>query len=142
MILKKSFLKFFIFLFFAAEISATENFSSPQQNLKTFTLENGLEIYLLEDYSEALVHIDFSCKAGFSYQNQDDMGFFKLYSRLIPEIFTEHDFSEIQCNADSTRYKLTATYSQLDSLFDSLSQVFFNPHFSDEVISELTPSNP
>lgn len=135
MISKKSFLKFFIFLFFAAEISATEIFSSPQQNLKTFTLENGLEIYLLEDYSEALVHIDFSCKAGFSYQNQDDMGFFKLYSRLIPEIFTEHDFSEIQCNADSTRYKLTATYSQLDSLFDSLSQVFFNPHFSDEVIS-------
>ena len=136
MISKKSLIKLPIFLLFSLKLFCAENFSSPSQNLKQYTLENGLEIYMLEDYSDALVHIDFSCKAGFSYQNQDDMGFFKLYSRLIPKIFNEHDFSDIQCNADSSRYKITATYSQLENLSDSLSKVFFNPQFSDDVISE------
>lgn len=136
MISKKSLIKLPIFLLFSLKLFCAENFSSPAQNLKQYTLENGLEIYMIEDYSDALVHIDFSCKAGFSYQNQDDMGFFKLYSRLIPKIFSEHDFSDIQCNADSTRYKITATYSQLENLSDSLSKVFFNPQFSDDVISE------
>ena len=124
MISKKSLIKLPIFLLFSLKLFCAENFSSPSQNLKQYTLENGLEIYMLEDYSDALVHIDFSCKAGFSYQNQDDMGFFKLYSRLIPKIFNEHDFSDIQCNADSSRYKITATYSQLENLSDSLSKVF------------------
>ncbi len=133
MALKKS---IFLFTFFFLCLQA---FSQQKRIVSQYTLENGLEVYLLEDSSDALVHINFNCKAGFSYHNQDDAGFFTLYSRLINAIFSQGEFSEVSCNADFTSYKIETAYSQTENILESLSRVFFSPQISDELLStELT----
>ncbi|MDY4833154.1 MAG: hypothetical protein SO161_11610, partial [Treponema sp.] len=54
-----------------------------QQNIQQVTLENGLQIFLLENNSDALVHINIIFKAGFSNQTKETNGFFKLFTKII-----------------------------------------------------------
>ena len=52
-----------------------------QQNVQQVTLENGLQVFLLENNSDALVHINIIFKAGFSNQTKETNGFFKLFTK-------------------------------------------------------------
>ena len=127
---KKSILIILLSLIFFSQ----EVFSAPIHNIKEYTLENGLKVYLLEDDSDALTHIKFVCRAGFSSQTQNTCGFFKLYSRLI-EKSSSLNFSEAQCNSDSSRYSISISPQQTDSTLEKLSQLFFSPQFSEDLIS-------
>ena len=69
--MRKNRLCFIIFSFFQFF-----SFALPQDCVKQFTLENGMSIFLLEDSSEALVHLEVNVKAGFSSQNKNNSGFF------------------------------------------------------------------
>lgn len=110
--------------------------AKPVDKIKQLTLENGLEVFLLEDSSDALVHIEYTCRAGFSDQTQNSCGFFKLYSRLLRENNPQIPFSDVQCNADSSRYIINIAAPQTEAVLDSLSQAVFAPQFSDDLISE------
>ena len=71
------------FLVFAAIfLFSVSAFSFTAQDVKIFTLENGLKIYFLEDSSSPTVRIELCVNAGFTFQNHKNAGFFTLYSRL------------------------------------------------------------
>lgn len=123
-----------VYLFFNFTLAAT-----PSNNIKEYTLENGLKVFLLEDSTDALTHMNFVCKAGFSSQTQYTNGFFKLFTRLIQASSPQLNFTNAQCNADYSIYSLSFTASQTEDIIQKLSDAIFNPNFSDEVLSsELT----
>uniref|UniRef100_UPI00298E2414 hypothetical protein n=1 Tax=Treponema sp. TaxID=166 RepID=UPI00298E2414 len=65
------------------EVFAESGSELLQYDVKEFVLENGLSVYILEDFSSALVRVEFSAKAGFSSQSPENAGFFPLYTRLF-----------------------------------------------------------
>lgn len=109
--------------------------AAPADSVVQYTLENGLTVYLLEDPSEALVHVEVAVKAGFSSQTQNTAGFFYLFSDLIQNSGTI-DFDSVSCNADSSRYILTTTPSKLDLTLQNLSQAIFAPEYTDELLTK------
>lgn len=113
---------------------STSLFASPATSVQEYTLENGMQVFLLEDPSDAQVHIEYTCRAGFSSQTQSTSGFFKLYTRLMEAANPALGFTEVQCNADSSRYFIETTPSLADDLLFRLSDAVFSPDFSDEVL--------
>jgi len=105
----------------------------PYDNVREYTLENGLTIFVLEDTSTPLIRIEYSVRAGFSNQTKETCGFFKLYTRIF-ENASALDFDLAECNADSSRYVLTLLPSQLEKAFNTLAQNAFSPSFSDDVL--------
>ena len=118
-----------IIIFLAVRLSA-----SPVNQVQEYTLENGMQVFLLEDSSDAQVHIEYTCRAGFSSQTQSTNGFFKLYTRLIQAANPKLNFTEVLCNADSSRYLIGASPSQVNDLLYALSDAVFSPDFSDELL--------
>ena len=113
--------------------------AAPADSVHEYTLENGMKVFLLEDPSDALVHIEYDCRGGFSSQTQQTNGYFKLFSRLIKSANPELNFSDIQCNSDSTRYILEAAPQMVNESLANLADAVFSPAFTDEIfLSELT----
>ena len=128
------FLGLAFFLFTPATITA-----KAADNIKQITLENGMEIFFLEDNEDALVHIEYAVKAGFSSQTQDNTGFFKLYTYLVKSSNKNINFSSIQCNADSSRYFVDISAPEVEETLMKLSEAMFDPNFSDDILySELS----
>ena len=117
------------FILLSAHLSA----STPQR-VQEYTLENGMQVFLLEDSQDARVHIEYTCRAGFSSQTKTTCGFFKLFTRLVKAASPSLKFSDIQCNADSSRYFIDVSPSQLQDTLISLSDAVFSPDFSDELL--------
>ncbi len=116
----------------------TKAYSSPANKVQEYTLENGMQVFLLEDSSDAQVHVEYNCRAGFSSQRQSSCGFFKLFTRLFKTANPAISFSDIQCNADSSRYFIETSPAEVNDLLYKLSDAFFSPDFSDELLkSEL-----
>lgn len=109
-------------------------FASPATQVQEYTLENGMQVFLLEDSTDAQVHIEYSCRAGFSSQTQSTNGFFKLFTRLVQAANPNLPFAEVQCNADSSRYYIEASPSQVNEVLFNLSEALFNPDFTDELL--------
>lgn len=128
--MRKNRLCFIIFSFFQFF-----SFALPQDCVKQFTLENGMSIFLLEDSSEALVHLEVNVKAGFSSQNKNNSGFFYLYADLIQNS-NFLDFDSVTCNADSSRFSLTATNNEIEEILQKLSSLILNFSFSDELLEQ------
>lgn len=113
---------------------AVRLFASPVNQLQEYTLENGMQVFLLEDSTDAQVHIEYSCRAGFSSQTQSTNGFFKLFTRLVQAANPSLNFAEVQCNADSSRYYIEASPSQVNDILFNLSEAVFNLDFTDELL--------
>ena len=109
-------------------------FSTPVTAVQEYTLENGMQVFILEDSSDAQVHIEYTCRAGFSSQTQSTCGFFKLYTKLVAAANPSLVFSDVQCNADSSRYLLDVSPAQVNDTLFSLSDAVFSPDFSDEIL--------
>lgn len=109
--------------------------ATPAENVHEYTLENGMQVFILEDSSDALVHIEYTVKAGFSSQTQNTCGFYKLYSRLIASSNPQLHFTDIQCNSDSSRYILNVSPAETENVLLYLSQAAFSPDFSDELLN-------
>ena len=108
--------------------------ATPATRVQEYTLENGMQVFLLEDPADAQVHIEYNCRAGFSSQTQSTCGFFKLYTKLIQASNPAINFSEIQCNADSSRYYIEASPSEVNDILFRLSDAVFSPDFSDDLL--------
>ena len=119
-----------LFLIFALHAA------SPVKSVQEYTLENGLQVFLLEERADALVHIEFNCRAGFSSQTYENCGFFKLFTRLIKAANPNLDFNDVQCNADSSRFFIDISPSQLSQTLVSLSDAVFSSDFSDELLRQ------
>ncbi len=97
-----------------------------------------MQLFILEDPSDAQIHIEYTCRAGFSSQTQSTCGFFKLYTRLVAAANPRISFTDVQCNADSSRYFIETSPSQLNDTLFALSDAVFSADFSDEILkSEL-----
>ena len=116
----------------------TRTFASPATAVQEYTLENGMQLFILEDPSDAQIHIEYTCRAGFSSQTQSTCGFFKLYTKLVAAANPKLTFTDLQCNADSSRYFIETSPSQLNDTLFALSDAVFSADFSDEILkSEL-----
>ena len=148
----------------SSESSATSNFaiqssansessnSEKKQNiykiensndyLYIMTLENGLTLFVREDYSSALIHTRFSCKAGFSKQNKFNAGFFPLFTKLFASKILSSDkiqnkiSLEQECNADSSNFTSDISPFFLSDYLKTLSEVLQNPSFSDQNLNQ------
>ena len=107
-----------------------------QQNIQQVTLENGLQIFLLENNSDALVHINIIFKAGFSNQTKETNGFFKLFTKIIQTSTPQITFSNAECLSDFSSYSLEITNEQLSKTLSTLSRTFFEPVFSQETMQD------
>ena len=107
----------------------------PYDNVREYTLENGLTVFVLEDTSTPLIRVEYTARAGFSNQTKETCGFFKLYTRIF-ESTSQLDFDFAECNADSSRYVLTLVPSELENTFNTLAQNAFSISFSDDVLKK------
>ena len=130
-IIRKKILKAAAFVFIQACFYPL--FSKPADQIHEFILENGMEVFLLEDTSDAIVHIELSVKAGFSSQTQQTNGFFKLYTNLVRAMYSELD--DAQCNSDSSSYVINTTADQVEEVLLRLSESTFSLQFSDEMLA-------
>ena len=125
-------------LAFFADAESADAFTA---HYAEYTLENGTELFVLEDFSSATVRIEYSVRAGISAQSKGNTGFFTLYSRLFKRsaqnggILGTQSLSA-ECNADATRYVLTVAPAMTADALESLSKTAFAPSFSDAEIRE------
>ncbi|SFJ04147.1 zinc protease [Treponema bryantii] len=124
--------KFYSILLFC--LLAHPFFSTPVKSVQEYTLENGMQVFLLEDPSDAQVHIEYTCRAGFSSQTQSTCGFFKLYTMLVKAAAPKLSFTDVQCNADSSRYIIEVSPSEVSETLFSLSDAVFAQDFPDEIL--------
>ena len=134
-------MKTFISILIAFLLSSfiySESSNFIEDNYEEFTLENGLQLYVLEDFSSAPVRIEYTVHAGISSSSQNNTGFFSLYSRLFKYNFSEIRFNEMtaECNADSSRYIITVSPAKIKDSLEELSQHAFSPVFSDSAIEK------
>lgn len=132
-----------VFFFSLIQISANEK--SLQSNFAFYTLENGMNIFVLEDYSEATVRIEYSCHAGISSQTPSSTGFFTLYSRMFLQsgkaAYAKNsawllDNATSECLADSAHYVLFTAPSLVESALEQFSFCARAPFFSDDEIAK------
>ena len=120
----------------------TEIYSQTKDNLRSYQLKNGFQIYVLEDFENPLVEISFIAKAGFSVQNKDNSGFPELAYRL----FLQNDNIENQLQnqqltnitselkSDSVIFQGITTLSNLENALSIFSKAAQNQSFSEEKI--------
>ncbi len=113
-----------IFLAFSAFLYAESNFLN-EYNYAEFTLENGMQIFVLEDFSSAPVQVEFSVHAGISAQNPATTGFFPLYTRLFKYGAEKNSFLQnltSECSADSSNYRISVSQELVPSTFEILAR--------------------
>jgi len=120
----------------------TEIYSQTKDNLRSYQLKNGFQVYVLEDFENPLVEISFIAKAGFSVQNQDNSGFPELAYRL----FLQNDNIENQLQnqqltnitselkSDSVIFQGITTLSNLENALSIFSKAAQNQSFSEKKI--------
>ena len=125
------------FIFFQTAVFP-QNFLSTN-NYSENILENGIKVFILEDFSIPTINVKYTVSAGFSAQNKNNTGFFKLYSKLFKTGYTEEEnlenlnFSE-ECNSDISAYSMTVTPISLEKSLESLAKHAFNSSFTDKNI--------
>lgn len=107
---------------------------SAADSLKETVIENGLTVFTLEDFSSPLVRIEVCVRSGFSSQNIQNNGFAKLLTGLI-EKSSRLNFQSAECGADSIRFVMTISPSEISETFDELSESIFNPAFTDSLVA-------
>lgn len=125
-----------IFLAFSAFLYAESNFLN-EYNYAEYTLENGMQIFVLEDFSSAPVQVEFSVHAGISAQNSATTGFFPLYTRLFKYGAEKNSFLQnltSECSADSSNYRISVSQELVPSTFEILARCAFSPFFAEKDI--------
>lgn len=125
-----------IFLAFSAFLYAESNFLN-EYNYAEYTLENGMQIFVLEDFSSAPVQVEFSVHAGISAQNPATTEFFPLYTRLFKYGAEKNSFLQnltSECSADSSNYRISVSQELVPSTFEILARCAFSPFFAEKDI--------
>ncbi len=130
-----------IFLFASVFFIFTARLFSQTKEVKTFTLKNGLSIYVLKDETNALVYTEFVCKAGISSQTSSTAGFFPLYTKLFhTSADAEHqDIFDLcnlksECKADGASYTAEVPLESLDAFLEGLASCVNSPSIEQDAI--------
>ena len=138
------------FLFTALLLLTTHNGAADnKKDIAEYTLQNGMQIFVLEDFAAAPIRIEYTCRAGVSRQTPETAGFFPLYTRLFStagKAAYENENSawlisdaHAECAADSSRYMLTVAPAQIETALTQLAYCAFAPVFTDkEVQAQFT----
>lgn len=140
------------FFIFAAGATFSQELS---KGFHEYTLENGMKVFVLEDFSSAPVRVELSVRAGFSAQTPKTAGFFPLYAKLFPsagktvatvakgqsdEALDGNGWTlenmQSECNADCARYIITTAPMQTEKVLEQLSYNLFSPIFSDTLLQK------
>ncbi len=120
--------------------------AGPAGSLHEYTLENGLQIYVLEDMTSVPVRIEYTARAGYSAQTPKTTGFFPLYSRIFADAGRASYLAQnpqhgalqwlprdmhAECTADSARYVITVAPGTVPLALEQLSYCAFSPVFKD-----------
>ena len=110
-------------------------------SLFSYQLENGLEIYILEDPENPIIQVSYVAKAGFSVQSQENAGFPELASSLFfkSSSLNQNDIKLLQnlsteLKSDSAIFRATCTLGNLEKAISLFSEASRNPNFTDEVL--------
>ncbi len=141
--MKKKLLIFFAFCFLTAAVFAKESqrIENKARLLHSHTLENGLSVFVIEDESSALLHLEFVVRAGYSAQEASTTGFIPLFAKLFSSTakHLEQNAFEIiplqsECLADSAVFKADLPSEFLEDFLQTLSLCALSPVFSDSDI--------
>lgn len=117
------------------------NAASMPKNLHVSQLSNGLQTFVNEVPSSAMIHVDFLCRAGYGAQDNSNAGFLELYSRLFlstakAEPVLDYVPVTYKSNADRVIYSCDVTQELFDSYIRALSKCLTQPSFSEQDIQE------
>lgn len=117
-------------------------YSQISDSVKQYKLENNLDVFFVEDRTTPFIRIEFATKAGFSYQTQSTNGFFKLYTYILKNKFTDFglNIETAECNADSSRYIFFCTPSEIDYYCSKIAELMFFTTFTTEEIEKALES--
>lgn len=129
-------------LFFAAHIVPAQSDFLPE-NFYSYKLENGLELYVQEDFTVPALKVEYVTKAGTARQQKDTAGFFRLYSALfwqnaVPGIRAyeregANGFSA-ECASSQSRYGFTVPVQSFEKVLALFASALKQPKFSDSAI--------
>ena len=74
--------RFFVFCFFIFPVFLF-SFETPVRGLFNYKLDNGLDVYILENSSVPLVYIEVLIKGGGFGQSEENAGLFHLYEHMM-----------------------------------------------------------
>lgn len=140
---KKIIILSFLILFLCPAFIFSNDANIEEKNdIKVYTLSNGLTLYTKEDKTSALTRIELAVRAGFSSQSPSNAGFFPLYTRLFltPAIQQDPSFDTqtvaSYCNADSATYTTELSPYNTEHYLHLLSLCCINPSFPEEILNE------
>jgi len=136
---------FFVFLFTVCVFSAAGDEAGILRGFAEYTLQNGMQVFVLEDFAAAPIRIEYAVKAGTREQTPKTAGFFPLYTRLFAEAgkasYPEQaddwilDSAKISCDADAVRCVVTIAPGEIEKALSELAYCAFSPSFSDANIA-------
>ncbi len=118
------------------------NYTIPK-GFYAFKLENGLEVYVQEDFTIPTTRVEYISKAGSGRQTQDNTGFYQLYSRLFwkNNFSSQESYNDIgageftaQSGFSQSRYSFIVPSSQFPKSMELFSNDLKNNRFSDDDI--------
>ena len=114
---------------------------SLSQNVTAERLSNGMQIFINEVPSSAMIHVDFLCRAGYGAQDNANAGFLELYSRLFlssakSETVMSYVPVSYKSNADRVTYSCNVTPELFDTYIKAFSKCLTQPSFSEKDIAE------
>lgn len=125
----------------SSEIDLLLEKQKKDSSLFSYQLENGLEIYILEDSENPIIQVSYVAKAGFSVQTQENAGFPELASSLFFKCssLNQNDIKVLQnlsteLKSDSAIFRATCTLGNLEKSIALFSEAARNPSFTDEVL--------
>ena len=125
----------------SSEIDLLLEKQKKDSSLFSYQLENGLEIYILEDPENPIIQVSYVAKAGFSVQTQENAGFPELASSLFfkSSSLNQNDIKVLQnlsteLKSDSAIFRATCTLGNLEKSISLFSEAARNPSFTDEVL--------
>ena len=125
----------------SSEIDLLLEKQKKDSSLFSYQLENGLEIYILEDPENPIIQVSYVAKAGFSVQTQENAGFPELASSLFfkSSSLNQNDIKVLQnlsteLKSDSAIFRATCTLGNLEKSIALFSEAARNPSFTDEVL--------
>lgn len=133
-------------LFLVAETSVqtpeTQIDFTPQ-GFYAYKLENGLELYVQEDFTTPTVRIEYVTKGGTQRQTSETTGFYQLYTRLfwqnsVPGVAAYNSVGagnfSAQGGSSQSRYSFTVSSSSFENAISLFADGLKKPSFSDAVI--------
>ena len=125
----------------SSEIDLLLEKKKKDSSLFSYQLENGLEIYILEDPENPIIQVSYVAKAGFSVQTQENAGFPELASSLFfkSSSINQNDIKVLQnlsteLKSDSAIFRAICTLGNLEKSIALFSEAARNPSFTDEVL--------